>query len=187
EDRDYLLHAINQMFPSLDITAEHIDSSYVGVRPLISEPGKDPGEISRKDEIFVSDSGLISMAGGKLSGYRKMAEQAVDKVASVLKQESGILYGSSQTMHLPICGGDVGGSSRFERFKNQLLNKIATLEVSEEEMTTLVERYGGSAEKVFSIFEEQHENANYMDPVVLSELIYSIDDELTYTPSDFFI
>src|SRR5699024_10082125 len=79
EDRDYLLHAINQMFPSLDITAEHIDSSYVGVRPLISEPGKDPGEISRKDEIFVSDSGLISMAGGKLDRYRNVEEAIVEK------------------------------------------------------------------------------------------------------------
>src|SRR5699024_963102 len=141
------------MFPSLDITAEHIDSSYVGVRPLISEPGKDPGEISRKDEIFVSDSGLISMAGGKLTGYRKMAEQAVDRVASVFKLESVILYGSSQTMHFPISDGDVGGSTGFERFKNQLLNKIATFEGSEEEMTTLVDRYGGNAEKVLIIFE----------------------------------
>src|SRR5699024_4620386 len=162
--------AINQMFPSLDITAEHIDSSYVGVRPLISEPGKDPGEISRKDEIFVSDSGLISMAGGKLTGYRKMAEQAVDKVASVLQQESRILYGSSQTLHLPSSGCDVGGSTGFVRSNNQLLHKIATFEVAEEEMTTLVDRYGGNAEKVLSIFEEQHEKANYMDPVVLAEL-----------------
>src|SRR5699024_10247400 len=57
----------------------------------------------------------------------------------------------------------------------------------EEEMTTLVDRCGGNAEKVLSIFEEQHEKANYMDPVVLSELIYAIEEELTYTPSDFFI
>src|SRR5699024_1849840 len=101
--------------------------------------------------------------------------------------ESGILYGSAQTMHLTITGGDVGGSTGFERSKNRLLNKIATLEVSEEEMTTLVDRYGGNAGKVLSIFEEQHEKANYMDPVVLAELIYAIEEELTYTPSDFFI
>ena len=187
EDRDYLLHAINQMFPSLALTAEHIDSSYVGVRPLISEPGKDPGEISRKDEIFVSDSGLISMAGGKLTGYRKMAQQAVDKVATVLQKESGILYEASSTVHLPISGGDVGGSKGFERFKNEQLNKIDSFEMSEEEMTTLVDRYGGNTDKVLRIFEEQQKKANYMDPVVLAELIYAIEEELTYTPSDFFI
>src|SRR5699024_3738246 len=147
EDRDYLLHAINQMLPSLDRTAEQIDSSSVEVRWLISESCKEPGETSRNVEIFDWDCVLICMAVGKLTGYRKMAEEAVDKVASVLQQESGIVYGSSQTMHLPISGGDVGGSTGFERFKNQLLNKIATFEVSEEEMTTLVDRYGGNAEK----------------------------------------
>lgn len=187
DDKDYLLNAINQMFPSLFLTESHIDSSYVGVRPLISEPGKAPGEISRKDEIFVSDSGLISMAGGKLTGYRKMAEQAVDKVVNKLRKESGILYESSTTKYLPISGGDTGGAKGFELFKNQLLNQSSFFKISEEKMNVLVDRYGSNVKKVLEIYQENLEKTNDLEPIVLAELIYAIEDELAYTPADFFI
>jgi glycerol-3-phosphate dehydrogenase len=50
------------------------------IEPLIHEEGKSASELSRKDEIFESDSGLISIAGGKLTGYRKMAERVVGLV-----------------------------------------------------------------------------------------------------------
>src|SRR5699024_8219154 len=71
QDRDYLVDAINFMFSDVNLKAEDVESSWAGVRPLVHEEGKDPSEISRKDEIFISDSGLISIAGGKLTGYRK--------------------------------------------------------------------------------------------------------------------
>src|SRR5699024_11773481 len=61
EDRDYLLAAIHSMFPSLQLTSEQIESSWAGVRPLISEgDDKRPSEISRKDEVFLSESGMYS-------------------------------------------------------------------------------------------------------------------------------
>lgn len=75
EDVDYTITAINEMFPTLNITSSDIQSSWAGLRPLIHEDGKSPSELSRKDEIMVSDSGLISIAGGKLTGYRLMAEK----------------------------------------------------------------------------------------------------------------
>src|SRR5699024_5924070 len=53
-DRDYVLQAIDFMFPSLNITVDDVESSWAGLRPLIGEEGKDPSEISRKDEIFES-------------------------------------------------------------------------------------------------------------------------------------
>ena len=71
EDRDYILKAIAFMFPEVKVTDADIESSWSGVRPLILEEGKDPSEISRKDEIWVSDSGLITIAGGKLTGTAK--------------------------------------------------------------------------------------------------------------------
>src|SRR5699024_8345814 len=108
------------MFPSLHENAGDVESSCAGLRPLIAQEGKDdPDEISRKDEIFISDSGLISMAGGKLTCYRKMAEDAVDTVVKQLKEEEVILYSQSETEHLPISGGEVGGSQGFKRFKDR--------------------------------------------------------------------
>ena len=50
-----------------------------GIRPLIAEPGKkSPSEISRRDEVMESPAGIITIAGGKLTAYRRMAERIVD-------------------------------------------------------------------------------------------------------------
>src|SRR5699024_7698208 len=132
EDRDYIIGAIHDMFPSINITADDVESSWAGLRPLIAEDGKNPDEISRKDEIFVSDSGLISMAGGKLTGYRKMAEQAVDTVTRQLKEEEDILYSKSETRELPISGGEVGGSKGFERFMERKAEEAKALGIDEK-------------------------------------------------------
>ncbi|MFN7601693.1 MAG: glycerol-3-phosphate dehydrogenase/oxidase, partial [Bacteroidota bacterium] len=79
-DAQYILNAVNATFPAVQLQVGDVESSWAGLRPLIHEEGKSASELSRKDEIFESDSGLISIAGGKLTGYRKMAERIVDKV-----------------------------------------------------------------------------------------------------------
>ena len=70
-DATYLISAVNNMFPDINISLDDVQSSWAGLRPLIHEEGKSASELSRKDEIFVSDTELISIAGGKLTGYRK--------------------------------------------------------------------------------------------------------------------
>ncbi|MFT5985184.1 MAG: glycerol kinase, partial [Planctomycetota bacterium] len=62
DDVDYLLDAINSTFEGITLTEKDIESSWAGLRPLIHEDDKAPSELSRKDEIFVSESGLISIA-----------------------------------------------------------------------------------------------------------------------------
>ncbi|MGW4297477.1 FAD-dependent oxidoreductase [Micromonospora chersina] len=54
EDRDYLINAINYMFPTVNVKDEDIESTWAGIRPLILEKGKDPSEISRKDVFCLS-------------------------------------------------------------------------------------------------------------------------------------
>ncbi|MFM1876646.1 MAG: hypothetical protein RL266_2383, partial [Bacteroidota bacterium] len=78
QDVDYILSATNNAFDIEPLTQADIRSTWAGLRPLIHEDGKSPSELSRKDEIFISQHGLISIAGGKLTGYRKMAERTVD-------------------------------------------------------------------------------------------------------------
>lgn len=189
EDRDYLLNAINYMFPTVNIAAEDVESSWAGLRPLISEEGKKPGEISRKDEIFISDSGLISIAGGKLTGYRKMAEAAVDTVVKQLKEEEGILYSSSDTVHLPISGGDVGGSNGFPLFKKEKISQGIALGLSAETAESLVQKYGSNIDTIFTIYRERKTEAaaENIDAIVFAQLIYGMEHELVYKPADFFI
>src|SRR5699024_2798200 len=190
EDRDYILKSIDYMFPSLHISEDDIESSWASVRALFSEGDADkPGEISRKDEIFISNSGLISIAGGKLTGYRKMAEDAVNTVVKQLKEEEDLLYSSSETKHLPISGGDVGGSKGFKQFKKQKLEQGVELGILEDTTRKLIDMYGGNVETLFTIYQENKDEAakEGIDPFVLTELIYGMENELVYKPVDFFI
>lgn len=189
KDRDYLLGAIHYMFPTVDLTEEHVESSWAGVRPLIAEEGKDnPDEISRKDEIFISDSGLISMAGGKLTGYRKMAEQAVNTVTKQLKQEEGIIYSPSNTEHLPISGGETGGSKGYVAFKAQKIKEGEKIGLPEKEMKLLLQKYGANVDSILSLYADHKESSpDGMDPLVFAELQYGLSHEMVVKPVDFFI
>lgn len=77
-DIDYLLAAATAALNIAPIADHEIVSLWAGVRPLIAQPGKKANEVSRKDEIWTSPGGLVSIAGGKLSAYRAMAERVVD-------------------------------------------------------------------------------------------------------------
>ncbi|WP_019240322.1 MULTISPECIES: glycerol-3-phosphate dehydrogenase/oxidase [Bacillus] len=189
EDRDYIMKAIDFMFPDVHITEEDIESSWAGVRPLILEEGKDPSEISRKDEIWVSQSGLITIAGGKLTGYRKMAETIVDLVVKQFKEEHYKLFDTCKTKHLPISGGDVGGSDHFLAFINQNVSKGKELGLSENEAKGLVELYGSNITKVYDILRNNsHEIEEYdLTLEVFAKIAYALQAERVVTPVDFFL
>src|SRR5690625_1615515 len=189
DDYTYLLESINGMFPSLNLTVDDIESSWAGLRPLIAREGKKPGEISRKDAVFISESGLISMAGGKLTGYRKMAEEAVDIVVNQLKEEEGKLFAKSSTMHFPISGGDVGGSANFSKFVNEKVRNGINIGIDEDSAVELAERYGSNVDVLFEIFTKNKDKAieTGINPVILAELVYAIEYEFAYKPVDFFV
>ncbi|SFL52819.1 homodimeric glycerol 3-phosphate dehydrogenase (quinone) [Gracilibacillus orientalis] len=186
-DRDYVLDAIEFMFPGQKITVDDVESSWSGLRPLIHEDGKDPSEISRKDEIFESDSGLISIAGGKLTGYRKMAEDVVKVIHDKLVQAEKRVFYPSDTKHLPISGGDVGGSKGFKEYKKEQIAKGVELGLSEEKAAILVQRYGSNIPVVYDYYQEALGNENPLSPVTYAMLHYSIEHEATCKPIDFFI
>ncbi|HEY1216862.1 MAG TPA: glycerol-3-phosphate dehydrogenase/oxidase, partial [Bryobacteraceae bacterium] len=158
-DRTYLLRAANEMFPSLGLTETDVESSWTGLRPLIHQEGKDPSEISRRDEIFISDSGLITMAGGKLTGYRKMAETVVDKIAAMLAAEgkAPAALSPGRTRTLPISGGEVGGSAKLAPFLQSKVSQGLRLGLTEAEAALLARRYGSNVDAVYELL-EQHRN-----------------------------
>lgn len=188
-DRDYLLNAINDMFPSLKLFIENIESSWAGLRPLITEVGKKPGEISRKDEVFISNSGLISIAGGKLTGYRKMAQEVVDVIVKQFKKEENILYSNSGTLNMPVSGGDVGGSKGFERFKQRKLTQGITLGIEHDATNRLIQRYGSNIDILYKLIQERSNEAEEagIDNLVFAQINYAIEYELAFKPTDFFV
>lgn len=186
-DRDYVLNSIAFMFPDQKISIDDIESSWAGLRPLIAEEGKDPSEISRKDEIFESDTGLVSIAGGKLTGYRKMAEDVVSVICDKIAKENGIMYDKSDTKHLPISGGDVNGSEGFEKYKQEQISKGEKLGLTNQQAAMLVQRYGSNVPVFYDYYQRILEQKDSLDPVTSAMLHYSIVHEATCKPVDFFI
>jgi glycerol-3-phosphate dehydrogenase len=183
-DRDYLLNILHDMFPDLSVTEDDIESSWAGVRPLIYEEGKDPSEISRKDEIWESKKGLITIAGGKLTGYRKMAETVVDLVVKKLGADGYNGFSECITKKLPISGGDVGGSSNLEYFLLEQVKKAEALGLSKEEGRRLATLYGTNVDHVFAFLKESDDERLR---VLHAQLMYAIQHEMVIKPVDFFI
>jgi len=77
EEVDYLRNTVEYLFPNAKIDDSHILGTYAGIRPLVIEPGKTAGAISRKHVYYERNDGLFSLLGGKYTTYRKMAEDLI--------------------------------------------------------------------------------------------------------------
>ncbi|EDL62913.1 aerobic glycerol-3-phosphate dehydrogenase [Bacillus sp. SG-1] len=190
EDRAYLIDCIHYMFPEVKVTENDVESSWAGIRPLIFEDGKDPSEISRKDEVWEGESGLVTIAGGKLTGYRKMAEHVVDLIAKRFKQEMKESFPASKTRHMPIAGGEVGGSAGFLSYVAEKSLEAEQFGLSVETGRELLQRYGSNAEELFKIahsYKKTNSSSLEMPAEIFAMLLYSINEEMTVTPLDFFM
>lgn len=188
EDEKYLLNAVNYIFPTLQLTSQDIESSYAGLRPLIHQEGKGPSEVSRKDEIFISKTGLISIAGGKLTGYRKMAEQVIDKTIALMKLEQQDLATISvDTKQITISGGDVGGSSQFEEYIQAVVNKAKEKGLEESTTRPLAALYGSNIETILGYVDLANEWTEQYEIDLQSALMlaYAINHEMIMKIEDF--
>ncbi|MDV6378775.1 FAD-dependent oxidoreductase [Sporosarcina sp. GW1-11] len=187
-DKEYLLDAIRFVFPKLEISEEHIESGWAGLRPLIQEEGKSASEISRKDEIWTSDSGLLTIAGGKLTGYRKMAETVVDRIAADWKKQYKLKVSAGRTKKLPISGGHVGGSKGFESFIQAKIQEGKELGLSEETASALVKHYGSNVDELYGVIQNGKADAERANlPIeIYAQVWYAIHKEFVCTPVDFF-
>jgi glycerol-3-phosphate dehydrogenase len=82
EDRDYILAAVIQAFPS--VTKDDVVGSWAGLRPLLATGTGSTADLSRKHAIYETPPGLVTITGGKFTTYRAMAEELVDGVARSL-------------------------------------------------------------------------------------------------------
>jgi glycerol-3-phosphate dehydrogenase len=83
QEVDYLLEAVRYKFPGLGIEADHVLSTYAGVRPVIGTGRADPSKERRDHNIWV-ENGLISVSGGKLTNFRLMALDVLQQVTKFL-------------------------------------------------------------------------------------------------------
>ena len=179
---DQLLSLAQECFPELQLTYDDIISAWAGVRPLISEEGKTSREISRKDEIWTITDGFITVAGGKLTTYRKMAERILDAVAYELAEPIPPTK-LSTTLTLP--GGDI--KEPFPEFKEAMIERLQTYEISSQVTERLTSLYGTKIDEIIALGEE---NPTWLEqlhpnvPALKAEVKIAIEREMAQTIED---
>ena len=184
QDVDYLIEAAKKVFPTATITRDTIESSWAGVRPLIYEKGKDPSEISRKDEIWTAPSGLMTIAGGKLTGYRQMAETIVDKIVKTRRYKHA---SACLTRELALSGAKGINAINFHDYIAYKAREGVQYGLNYDEAKHLVQKYGTNVDALFDRVKFLHEHGSTMPLALHAMLLYGIEAEMVYTPSDFFI
>lgn len=186
DDVEYLLDAANRTF-TLDppLVAEDVVSAWAGLRPLLQQEGKKPSELSRKDEIMIGSGGLISIAGGKLTTFRRMSERVVDLVAERLSASGAAAperRGASEEALLD--SGETGDdlvayaerlASRWPRVDTDVIERLVAL-------------YGSNAERLVDGIAADPVLAERYAPhlaVTRAEVEYTVRDEMVLTLEDF--
>jgi glycerol-3-phosphate dehydrogenase len=185
-DAMYLISAVNNMFPDITISLEDVQSSWAGLRPLIHEDGKSASELSRKDEIFVSDSELISIAGGKLTGYRKMAERVVNLVSKKFERRFEIKFKKIKTEEIILSGGEFANFSEVRSYIDAIHNRIAEVDFNEKDAEYLIYNYGKQTDVILQKFDDLMEE-DQAKKMIKAEVWFCIENEMACTPTDFFM
>lgn len=182
EDALYIINAVNRTFPKAALTLQDIESSWAGLRPLIHEEGKSASELSRKDEIFESENGLISIAGGKLTGYRKMAERIVDKV---IKNYFPQLNKKCLTETIQFTGSDFKNYNEVKNYKGGLAIQLRVLNL-EGYAGYLVHNYGKQSNTIMERLKSNLERDTEL-ALLKAELWFSLEYEMVIKPTDFLV
>jgi len=142
EDIEYLLSAVNDFFGT-GLTAMQLTGAFAGVRPLIStgDPKKSV-DISRKAELYETSSGMITITGGKLTTWRRMAKSTVDRLVEREARDA-----PCRTQKIPL-GQAIS------------VDELPTVEgVPAESYAALAARYGHAAHDVLALAAERGELA----------------------------
>jgi glycerol-3-phosphate dehydrogenase len=185
DDALYLLEAANKYFDVDPLTLSDVVGAWAGLRPLLHQEGKKPTEISRKDDIMVGPTGLLSIAGGKLTTYRCMAERTVAMIVSRL-QDAGVLLpakrGDSDADRL--CGGEMDND--VEGFAGAL--KMRWPKVPADIVDRLVRLCGSDSEHLVEGMAADPTLARRCapdSPVSHGEVQYAVREEMALTLEDY--
>jgi glycerol-3-phosphate dehydrogenase len=163
QDIDYLLDAVNSFFGT-SLRAGNIAGAFAGVRPLISSTdSKSSVDISRKAELYETSSGMVTITGGKLTTWRRMAKMTVDRIVEREARDA-----PCRTHEIPL--GQQIDPDALDR----------SLALADSTYAALAARYGHEAETVLRIAGERSELAEpIVDgfPDLLAEAVHAVRHE----------
>lgn len=237
EDVDYLLDVVNFRFPDANITLADIESSWVGLRPLlIGNAGSDynggdngtisdhsfnrvvdvvsqykedkatryevedvlnhlenslgekelaPSAISRGSSLEQEEDGLITLSGGKITDYRKMAEGAMNLILQVLEENYQLKFTPIDSKNYAVSGGHFD-STKVEETVEKMTKIGLSHGLKEEEARYIADFYGSNAEHIlaFGASLEAFPGLSLAESLCLQ---YALEEELTLTPADYLV
>jgi len=187
EDVDYILGAANHALPKAGLTTADVISTYAGLRPLIWEGGGTDvkeSRVSREHSIYESHSGLISIAGGKLTTARSMAEELVDLAVRRLEERFGVHPDARcTTRNAPVFGKD---GADFRR----RLERLAGETRLDADIISKLQRLGTGAIRVLAMLSEDASLAEGLGdgiPYIEAEVVYAARNEMVVNLADFMV
>ena len=178
EDIAYLLKYLNR-YLTVKLTEENIISTYTGYRPLVSprRPGRSTAKVSRTHAVLQSPSGLVTIVGGKLTTYRRMAQDTVD----VLNHRDG-----SPVVH-PTQSLPLQGSAGWPFVQRELEKKGSALGLSHQTIAHLGKSYGAESLAILDLISGDPSLAQLLIddlPYIRAEVVYATCYEMAVTPYD---
>lgn len=185
EDSDiaYLLEAFNFYFPQLQLTKSSIIASFAGLRPLVSNDSNSisPSGISRSHAIHRSETGLITILGGKFTTHRKIAQDVVDAVLTELG--TTVKCHPCATMLTPLPG------AWHHHTQEDVRLKLRSAGLKNEQVNHLMSNYGELSLRILKIIQSDSREAVPIcpeHPHIFAELTYAISVEHAKRLDDWF-
>ncbi len=182
-DIAYLLETANWFFPAARLEQADVVSTYAGVRALVAaEDVANPSAVSREEQIFESTAGLLTLAGGKLTTYRSVAEEMVDRVFERRGESDASLHGSS-TKAKPLPGGRLADPDSIAR---ELIAHDGC-GLSPAQIAHLARRYGSRTEAVIALASNEdglRERLVPWLPDIWAEAAFAAREEMARLPDD---
>jgi glycerol-3-phosphate dehydrogenase len=192
EDVDYVLSAAGFYFPKVALARTDVISTWAGVRPLISEEdASSESSVSREHLIRLDEDGLITIAGGKLTTYRRMGAEVVDKAVDLLRMLGHPMKLSAADTAIAPLPGAVGWppDDDHEAVARQVLAAGAgAIELPTARL--LANCYGMRGVELAELAAEDAALAAPLvqgRPEILAQVVFAVERELAATICDFFI
>jgi glycerol-3-phosphate dehydrogenase len=178
DDITYLLKYLNR-YLSVNLTEENIVSTYAGYRPLVKprKANRSTAKLSRTHAVIEGPSGLVTITGGKLTTYRRMAQDTID----VLSRRDG-----TKPVH-PTQSLPLQGSAGWPVMQRELARKGAALDLVPEVIEHLGYSYGTNAQAILDLIAGDVTLADRLIsdlPYMKAEVIYACRYEMAMTPYD---
>ncbi len=184
-DVRYLLDSANRLFPEARLTGCDVLSAWAGLRPLVAgEPGGEEEEVSREHLILEEVPGFLTIAGGKLTSHRAMAEEVIDRAAEALQALGMEVVPESRTAECPLPGGDFDS---LDELVAGLEERAAAAGIDPVASPRLAEAYGTEADEVLALAADRTELARPLvadRPALAAQVVHAVQREMALHVED---